>query len=347
MAGLYHGVPLDRDRVEVCNAGRTVVLTATGRAASVVGLLGALDGTASIDELTARFPELAVPSLLDSLQARGLLLDARGGGRASLTAAALHSGATPRETQRNLRSFTVMFAGCGPVAATSAVELAKAGVAGIVLADEDVVTEQEVATTPVLSREAVGRPRTNAIKDACTQLADVAVTIRSSAVPIGDVNFVIIQARYEPSGLLAVTADAALRAGVEHLVHWQDALEMVIGPVITRGGRPCHRCMESRRLSHVLHLDAHLAYLGHRAQVAPEPDSFLAAHTSIASGLLSTTVLQHLTRTTAEEHRGTAVVLDLATVQWRREDVLEVPGCVTCAAAATDPAPVAPVVTSS
>lgn len=349
LAGLYHAVRLDDDRVEVCNAGRTVVLNAAGSATAVVALLDSLDGTASIDELTERFPEFAVHSLIETLDARGLLADARDTDRSALSVAALQQGTVPMKPPRPLSSCTVMVAGCGPVAATSAVLLAHAGVGGIVLADDGDVSEHDVVTSAVLPRAAVGRPRTAVITDACLKHAPRAVVVTTSTAPapFSDVDFVIIQARYEESGIIAATADAALQAGVEHTVHWQDALEMVIGPVITRGGRPCHRCMESRRLSHVRHLDAHLAYLAHRARVAPEPDSFLAAHTSMAAGLLSTTVLQQLTGTTAEAHRGTAIVLDLATAEWRREAVLEVPGCEACAAAATPTAPLSPGVTSS
>lgn len=345
LAGLYHAVQLGVDRVEVCNASRSVVLTAPGNAGAVVALLHALDGSVSVDELETRHPGIAVRALLDSLDARGLLVDAAVSmngenardTRAVLTASGLQRATTARTSATPLASCTVLVAGCGPVAAAAAVALAKAGIGRMLLADDQLVSQRDVSTCPVLPHDGLGRPRSEALRDACMRSENVLATVvdpAETAASLSDVTIVIIQARYEVCGLLAAAADAALAAGVDHIVHWQDALEVTIGPVIRRSGRPCHRCMESRRLSHVAHLDEHAAYLAHRAQTSPEPEAFLASHTSVAAGLLSTAVLQHLTGTPDERASRSAIVLELATSEWRREPVLEVPGCAACAAAA-------------
>ena len=348
LAGLYHAVQLGADRVEVCNASRSVVLTAPSNAARVVALLHALDGTVSVDELETSHPGIAVRALLDSLDARGLLIDAAAtmddenarDTRAVLTASGLQRATTARTSATPLAACTVLVAGCGPVAAAAAVALAKAGIVRMLLADDQLVSQRDVATCPVLTHDALGRLRSEALREACLRSEDVLATVvdpAETAASLSDATIVIIQARYEVSGMFAAAADAALEAGIDHIVHWQDALEVVIGPVIRSGGRPCHRCMESRRLSHVAHLDEHVAYLAHRAQTSPEPEAFLASHTSVAAGLLSTAVLQHLAGTADEGASRSATVLDLATSEWRREPVLEVPGCAACAAAAEVP----------
>ena len=335
LIGLYRAVQLSTDRVAVCNAQRSVVLTAPGHGDALMGLLGALDGTASIDQLTERFPGLRVPALLQTLGARGVLMDAASApGEHVQTATALHaSSAAPATGPRRLHDATVVLAGCGPVAATTAVVLAKAGVGRLVLADEHTVSDNDVITSPVFGQDALGQSRTLAVAQACTAAGDARIETADSAVggALDGATIAIIQAQYSYCGIGSPLADIALHARVAHIVHWQDALELVISPVIDGGGRPCHRCMEARRLSHVAHIDEHLAYLTHRSRTAPEPDSFLAAHTALAAGLLSTRVLRHVSGTLPESERGTALVVDLATAEWRPEALLEVPGCTACA----------------
>ena len=314
LIGLYHAVQLGTDRVAVCNAQRSVVLTAPGRGDSLVALVRSLDGTASIDQLTERFPGLRVPGLIETLNARGLLMDAAG--------------------PQPLQDATVVLAGCGPVAATAAVVLVKAGIGRLVLVDEHPVSDNDVIASPVFGRDALGHSRAAAVAQACTAAGEVCIET-GGADPVAALDaatMAIIQAEYGDSGILAPLADSALQAGIAHVVHWQDALELVISPVIGGGGRPCYRCMEARRLSHVAHIDEHLAYLSHRARSAPEPASFLSAHTALAAGLLATRVLQHVNGTLPESERGTALVVDLATAEWCREAVLEVPCCPACAA---------------
>lgn len=338
LLGLYHAVQLGSDRVEVCNAGRSVVLTAPGKAEALVAFLHACDGTASLTELSDRFRDLAVGSLVESLDARGLLTEggdpSLGSGRAR-AAIALHNG-TAADPAQQLRDATVLLAGCGPVGALTAVNLAKACVGSIVLVDDGLVSANDVIACPVFDHQGVGHTRSEVVAQACAASDAVSVSTGGDAevAMLDGVTMAIIQATYGDTGIVAPVADAALHAAVAHIVHHQDALELVVGPVIEAGGRPCHHCMESRRLSHVAHLDEHLAYLAHRSLGDPEPDAFLAAHTSLAAGLLATRVLQHLTGSTPDGTRGTALVLDLATSEWRRERVLEVPGCAGCAAAA-------------
>lgn len=335
LIGLYRAVRLGTDRVAVCNAQRSVVLTAPGHGDALMALLGALDGTASIDQLTERFPGLRVPALLQTLGTSGVLMDAASApGHHVPTATALHaSSAAPAAGPRRLHDATVVLAGCGPVAATTAVVLAKAGIGRLVLADEHTVSDNDVITSPVFGHDALGQSRALAVAQACTASGDVRIEIADAHVAgaLDGATIAIIQARYGDSGMCAPLADTALQARVACVVHWQDALELLISPIIDGGGRPCHRCMEARRLSHVAQIDEHLAYLTHRSRTAPEPDSFLAAHTALSAGLLATRVLRHASGTLPQSERGTAFVIDLAAAEWRREAVLEVPGCTACA----------------
>ena len=337
LIGLYHAVQLGTDRVAVCNARRSIVLTAPGNGDSLAALLTALDGTASLEQLTERFPVLRVAGLIQTLRARGVLTDAAiaGDGHAQ-TAAALHDAAAPATARWRLQDVTAVLAGCGPVAATAAVAMVKAGIGHLVLVDDNSVSDNDVIAGPVFGRDALGHNRADIVAQACTAAGDGRVETGGAAVAaaLDGATIAIIQAQYSDCGIVAPLADVALQARVAHVVHYQDALDLVISPVIDGDGRPCHRCMEARRLSHVAHIDEHLAYLSHRSRTAAEPDSFLAAHTALAAGLLSSRALQHVGGTLPESERGSALLVDLATYEWHREVVLEVPGCIACDAAA-------------
>lgn len=337
LPGLYHVVPLDADRVEVCNAGRSVALSGPGLAAQATALLEALDGHASVEALTVRFGDLTEP-LLHSLLERGLLVDAAPEAdsaqaapeRASL---AIPGGPSPAEAADRLARATVTIVGCGPVGATVAMLLAKAGAGRLVLGDTGVWAPSEVATCPVVAPDSQGRPRADAVADVLQRGGSTRVEVTSRPVPsfwLATSDLVVTERPLQPSNSSRDDHDGALAAGVSCLFHGQDGLLAVIGPLVGRGGGPCHLCAETRRLSHVPHLHEHLAYLRHRVVTAPAPDSFLAAHTSLVAGLIAVDVLRSLVGAVATTAGG-VLVADLATMEVRRETVLAVPGCPYCA----------------
>lgn len=152
LSGLYHVVPLPPDRVQVCNAGRSVVLTGPAFAERLPPVLAALDGTATVEQLIDLYPELA-PALLEGLASRGLLLDDGGAGdngrTARQTATALPGATAVADTAARLRSATVAFAGGGQVALSAALFLAQAGVGRLLIdaieseANADIVVAEQ------------------------------------------------------------------------------------------------------------------------------------------------------------------------------------------------------------
>ena len=325
LSGLYHVVPLGPDRVQVCNAGRSVVVTGTGFGESLPPLLASLDGTRSAKELESSFPNV-VP-VLRGLASRGLVIDGGDGGSAPMPAAtAIVDAPPPEETALRLSGATVALAGTGAVALTAAVSLAKAGVGRITVDDSRVVTPDDVDASPVLHPDAAGRTVREALGNATLGVARTVVAQTSDVVAP---DLVIVEQLYTKTGLHPPAADAALAVGAPYIVHGQDALQATVGPLVQRGGRPCHRCAETRRHGNVAHIDEHLAYLAHRAGVAPGPTALLAAQTSIVAGYLSLAVLRALLTATPTKD-ATVLVIDLASGAARREPLLQVPLCDGC-----------------
>lgn len=332
LVGLYHVVRLDGNRVQVCNAGRSVVVSGEGLAEPLAALVGALDGTRTAAEVEGLFPGLGL-RVLGALAAKGLVTEGGAGSAGSGPALASWAlGVPPAEAATRLARATVAVAGCGPVGGTAAVHLAKAGVGRLVVADDRIVAGIDVATSPALGPEVEGRLRAEAVRRACSEASATAVEVVNMALDSGalaSADLAVIAAGPQAADGALPEADACLSLGVPYLLHAQDGLEAVVGPLVEAGGGPCHRCSEVRRLSHVVHLPEDVAYRSHRARWAPEPDAFLAAHTAVVAGLVATEALRSLLGARPVT-RGGVLVLDLAALDLEREPLLAVPGCRGC-----------------
>lgn len=341
LRGLYHIVPLGPDRVEVCNAGRSVAIANSGAGRQIADVIAAMDGTHRVDELEARFPLIAT-LVLDRLVDCGLIVEAdHSAGGASAAAArlavvGLDVSQSFSEGVRRLRDATVALAGCGPTGADTAVQIVKAGVGRLLVADDGVYSDTEVAASSVLPSVATRRPRAESVAALCREVCGASTidVISLNAESVRSADLVIAEGMYTAEGVGAAAADAALALRVPYLVHWQDGLDVVIGPMVRDGGRPCHRCAETRRLSHVFHESEHLAYLRHRSTRAPRSDALVAAHTAIVSGIIASEAIRVLAGGLSTAS-GAAFVVDLTRTAFRVEPVLPVPGCRGCDPAST------------
>ncbi len=329
-------VPLSPDRVQIANAGRSVVLSGKGFTQRVVPLLEALDGRTHREELRRRFPEL-VPDVLEALAAKGVLVDGTAASSdwdssSANTALALGDGSSPGDVAEILASAVVAVMGCGPVGSAVATLLAKAGVGRLLLCDSDTVRSADIPLSPSLSTAHHGQPRAEAARATCvaSEAACIEVVGRpwEQNLRAGGVDLVVLEVGYEQDGPHPSAADALLHAGFPFLMHTQDALEAVVGPVIVPGGAPCHRCALARLVSNREDLDEHMAYRAHRAREASKPETFLGAHCSVVAGIVTVEALRSLV---ARPLRGAVRVVDLRDLRLTDETVLPVPGCTSCA----------------
>lgn len=335
LLGMYHVTPLAPDRVQVGNAGRSIVLSGQRITERLTPLLRALDGRHTVDELTRRFPGL-VPDALEALGEKGFLVDGAGGEddssiTARLTATALSCASSPADLATSFAAATMVLSGCGPVGGMVAVGLAKAGIGRLLLADPQPTSSRDISLSCVLPLASEGQPRTEVVGALCKEVgATLAQPVPRPLPPdaLREVDLALIEVGYEANGRVSPDADTCLSSGTTYLPYTQDGLDVVIGPMVLAGTGPCHRCLESRRQSHLAHLAEDLAYHQSRSQTAPRADTFLAAHNSIVAGVLATECLAFLV--SEPRTRGAVLVIDLAGMTMVHEALPRVPDCLGC-----------------
>lgn len=335
LAGFYHVVPLDRDRVQVANAGRSVILRGEAFAERVVPLLVALDGESTLEELQAVHAEI-LPDVLEGLLTHGLLTDAAtrpdaASAAPSLAAFALGDAQSPSDVASRLGEATVAVAGSGPVSSSVAVLLGKAGVGRLLVSSEDTLSSRDIVVSPLLSPTDERQGSALVTYHRCLEMTSAEVEIVPS---VAGADLAVTEVGYEEQETAYPPAEECLAGGIPYLLYGQDALAAIVGPLVGKGGRPCHHCLSARQLSHEVHLQEHLAYRRHRATAAPHADAFLAAHSSILAGFVAVEVLRALLGVAPLTH-GAALMVDLATLIVTREELLLVPDCPVCGDAAS------------
>ncbi|MDQ4145410.1 MAG: TOMM precursor leader peptide-binding protein [Actinomycetota bacterium] len=334
LPGLYHVVEMGADKVQIANAGRSVVLSGPGLAERLTPFLQALNGTKTLDELHSQFAGLA-PQVLHALQEKGMLTEAsevedRPEASPTMTALGLPGPPSPPRVAEMLAKSSVFLLGCGPVGCTVAVLLGKAGLGRLVLADTDAVDTRAVALCPVLSPAHDRRPFAEVARSLCLELTATLVEVVGNPEEhlLEGADLAVIECGYESSGQQNRVADACLQSGIPYLLYTQDALEVIIGPLVAKGGRPCHHCAETRRMANIARPKEYAAYQQHRASAAPRPDAFLAAHCATVAGIVATEILKYLTG--ADPMIGAVTIMDLLRTETRKEEIFPIPGCIGC-----------------
>lgn len=337
LSGAYYVVELSGNKVQVCNAGRRVILCGEENGGGqLMSLLGSLDGETTLEELEKEFSSELVASVLAGLSERGLLSDGAGLGEPverwpQLTALSLSLGRTATAMRDRLAQSTVALVGCGPVGCTLGHLLSKAGVGRLRFADDAVAAPSSTHLYPLLSIPTAGVPLRELASQLCSRLGDSVCENASLPLPVSwleTTDLALVEVGYDDGSSLAASADQCLEAGAPYLPYSQDGFQAIVGPVVT-GGSPCHWCYELRRQSHLGRLEEHLAYRRQRAAKAPRMDVFLAAHSSMIAGFLATEATRILI---GEEPMtaGRVVVADFDRMALSSEELFPMPGCAKC-----------------
>ncbi len=230
----------------------------SGVAEPLVRMLHALDGRATVQELSARAgpaDRAALHQLLADLANLGLIEDAippevgmDGAPAAGIPArlAADCSWWALRTDQRRVdangrwRRAAMVIHGGGRVAASLATLLAAAGVGWIHPVAEGLVTPEEVGSGYL--EEDVGRPRAVAL---CRVVERAGRDTRTAPLPRGRTPDLVLlaDAAVPDPGL----ASELFVTGVVHLVAWAGEGVGVVGPLIVPGRSCCLRCVDLHR----------------------------------------------------------------------------------------------------
>lgn len=212
----------------------------------------------------------------------------------------------------------VLVVGVGGLGCPVAMALARAGVGTIGLADDDVVDETNLHRQILFRDEDVGRPKTEAARDALARLAP-AVRVEVHATRLLPVNATLLAGRYdvvvEGSDNFATKflASDACRLAERPVVHgaavrWHGTA-LAVGP----RGAPCYRCL----FEDVPREDA--PNCAEAGVVGPVVGVVAAAQADLALSILS-----------GEDVEGTLFTFDGRALSARRRRIARRASCALC-----------------
>jgi molybdopterin/thiamine biosynthesis adenylyltransferase len=314
-------------------------------------LVALTQGDTPADELNARLETVGpgddIAGALQALAAHGLLREAAPPSRSSgltseerarydrqLPYLAL-AGRDAESTQRRLRNARVTILGVGGLGSWALCGLACAGVGHVRLVDHDTIDISNLNRQLLYRREDVGRRKVEAAAEAIAAFSPSMVVEPVSERVNGADD---VARRIEGADLLVATADwpvydlarwinrACLVAGIPWITAGQVPPRIRIGPTYLPGRTGCFECQErAARRSFALYDELADWRQGH-----PTVATTLGWASGVIGTLLAGEVIHQLTGVCEPATIGTAVTVDLRTLQVTRERVERDPGCPVC-----------------
>jgi molybdopterin/thiamine biosynthesis adenylyltransferase len=315
-------------------------------------LLTGLDGSRTLDGLTALHPELTadeVTGTLDQLGELGLIEDAAvdsdwlsaaeqdrydrqleyfgglGGGRVARGAC-----------QARLRDARVVVIGLGGLGAWALWALAAAGVGHLVGVDGDVVERSNLNRQTLYRERDVGQSKALATartiaafnSDICFEpIPRRLESAREVAAVVRGADFVIEAADWPPYRLSRWVNASCAAAGVPHAGASQFPPLVRVGPTFVPGRRGCLDCLEQSARRR----DPLFDELADWREGADTLAATFAPACALIGGVLSGDVIHHLTGLAEPATLGASLLFDIRTFERRRLPVEPVPGCRICA----------------
>lgn len=335
LSTLYHIVQIESDILQLCNTSRRFFVKSP-ILDDLMLLLKRLDGTSSVQSLASDFGRDVVDGMLTRLSEQGLLQDDQDAidRNLDLLAQSEFVDAIPilaqADVSHRVAASSITIVGCGVVGRAVALLLTRAGVGALQLADPSIKSVDDLVLHPLLARPCArgigdgdrARLRKHPRTGAC------AVNLPLKPGILAKTGFAVIELSYERDGGLVNIPQQCLEAGVPYLPYSVDGDEVLVGPLIRAGGRPCHACTTSRRESHLRYLAEHHSYLRHRATCAPRITMYNPMYARLAATFIAKHVIRLICADLPPEE--TAWTCHLGTSQVSAEVVLRVPGCATC-----------------
>lgn len=310
-------------------------------------LLGALDGSHTTDQLSARFGDDTVLPALASMQALFLLEDGAEDEQIPLEERERfdrqlryfsdvgEDGPTPNECQRRLREAVVAVLGVGGLGGRVALELACTGVGELRLFDGDRVEVSNLDRQIQFAESDVGRRKVE-VTAARLRSFNSALKVRST--------FGRIESPEMLSGCIAgadLVVDAidwpayeverwcnvaCFEAGIPYIAMSQLPPLVRVGPLYVPGSTGCYSCQEIRYRREYPLYEVAIDQLRGRESLAPS----LGPPCGVIGGIVAMEIVHHLTGLTRPATLGVGYTLDLRTLTVEREDVVPEPTCPVC-----------------
>jgi ribosomal protein S12 methylthiotransferase accessory factor len=243
-----------------------------------------------------------------------------------------------------MESARILLVGVTPWGAVAASALAKAGVGGIHVLDDQAVRGDDLSAFPLYDEASVGTGRAAALAAAIHGLApSCRVTTGPLVASVGEPlaapsdRFSLIVASVPSDDLLVSKAVARLAHATRapsisaHL----DGLEAVIGPGVVPGETACWNCCRLRRLGNsprlATELAVHTSLLADRPR--PRARTYLAPTSALVGHTLARAALAMITSPASAPLLGAILVQNVVSLRAARHAVLPMSRCDVCGGA--------------
>jgi bacteriocin biosynthesis cyclodehydratase domain-containing protein len=241
----------------------------------------------------------------------------------------------PAALQRRLRDACVVVLGCGGLGTWAIGALACAGVGRLVLVDPDTVALSNLNRQVLFRAADVGQLKVEAAArwvrafDPAIAVEAVARRVESPADlsdHLAGADALVQAADWPPYELGRWVNRACLAAGVPHITAAQQPPLLRIGPAYGGRGRPCFACHETQIRREYPRYDE---LTEHRRRHGTDATT-LGPASGIVGTLLAQEIMHLLLGVDRPATTGTALLLDLRTLELRREAVTPDPECAVC-----------------
>jgi bacteriocin biosynthesis cyclodehydratase domain-containing protein len=316
-------------------------------------LLGALDGTSTLEELERDFGAERTRQALGDLDELGLVDDAADDGRVPAPVRArydrqlryladLASGPQgASEYQRRLSDARVAMLGLGGLGSWAAYALACCGVGELVLVDGDRVEESNFNRQILYREHDLGRPKVDAAAGALAAFNSSCrletVNRRLDSVKaVGEVaegaDFVVNGADWPAHDIERWVNAACFAARIPFITMSHSPPMARVGPLYVPGVTGCFECQETTyRESFPLYDE-----LVERRRGRPSEAATLGPVCAFVGGQVALETLHQLTGLCPPASLGVVLLYDLRTMSVSREDVPRLADCPVCGDAASD-----------
>lgn len=311
------------------------------------GLLDALDGTSSVDDLAARFGRDSVVDTLAQLDELSLLEDAaddvalpreerdRFDRQLRYFSEVGTPGNSPPDCQERLREACVAVLGVGGLGGRVALELACCGVGRLRLIDGDRVESSNLDRQIQFSEADLGRRKVEAAAERLrgfnSRIAIEATHDRIESKSeladfIAGADIVIDAADWPAHEIEFWCNSACFASGIPYIAMSQLPPLVRVGPLYVPGETGCYSCQDIRYRREYPLYDS--AIEQRRGSESPAPS--LGPPCGVIGGMVAMEVVHFLTRLLRPATLGVGYTIDLRTMEVEREPIVPEPECEVC-----------------
>ncbi|HEX7278468.1 MAG TPA: TOMM precursor leader peptide-binding protein [Solirubrobacterales bacterium] len=309
-------------------------------------LVGALNGTRTVEDLEREFGQEAVADALAQLGELDLLEDAADDDLISAAAMArfdrqlryfadVSPGPTPSQCQNTLEDARIAVLGVGGLGGWAALSLACIGIGEMLLVDFDLVELSNLNRQVLYGESDVGRPKVEA---AARRLQDFSSRLRLTALEkrleseeeiaelIDGYDFVIDAVDWPSHEIERWVNSACFGTGIPYIAMSHFPPVARVGPLYVPEETGCFLCQEAAYRRDYPLFDTAIEQLRGKES----PAATLGPGAGLVGNLVALEILHHLTGLAKPATLGTAVTVDLRTLTVEREAVPREPGCAVC-----------------